>query len=371
MKMNKNDRLMRVIFRVDANTNIGMGHVMRCLSIADEFSKMECAVRFVISTDDVLDLINNRGYEAIVLHSDYLLMDKEKWLFELEADIIIVDSYYVTASFLSNIQHYLKRVGGKLIYIDDVFLFPYPVDMLINYNAYGTASIYNQLYEGRKTPSLILGPTYAPLRSMFQNIPRTNQKKKVMNVLFSTGGTDNIHLTLSLIKAIQSGVLDRMGYTYHFLLGTMNADKDLLNELADGDCRIVLHENIKDMRSLIQSVDLVVSAAGSTLYEVAACGVPLVTYSFADNQVSGAEAFGRLGLAMNVGDLRKKEFVDSTRCRFLDTLDDLAVERILGAVETIADDYNRRCEMGNLMQEMIDGFGAARIAQKIINMKSL
>jgi len=66
-------------------------------------------------------------------------------------------------------------------------------------------------------------------------------------------------------------------------------------------------ENVQDMRGLICSMDLIVSAAGSTLYEICACGVPLITFVTADNQIRGAEAFSSLGLAVNIGDLREPE----------------------------------------------------------------
>ena len=344
-----------------------MGHIMRTLSIADAFTSAGNSVRFILADDSVSKLVESRGYEAIVLNSDYKKMDEEKWPADIHADYLVVDSYYVTASYLTALRERMKNTGGKLIYLDDVYTFPYSVDVLIDYNAYASISTYSELYRNSEVeqPQLILGPTYAPLRSMFRGIPKRSQPEKVRNILISTGGSDELHLALAILRTIVSSV--RTDRVYHFLLGAMNADKESIHQLAENDDRIVLHENVSDMRGLIESMDLAISAAGSTLYEISACGVPLITYSLADNQIPGAEAFERLGLAVNVGDLRNPGTIDPALV-MSGELDKSAVERILTAAEKLSADYERRVAMGKQMQEMIDGFGADRMVKEILRL---
>lgn len=359
---------MNVVFRADANHNIGMGHIMRCLSVADAFQALGHNVSFIIADEGMSSLIEQRDYEAVILNSDYRMMEEELKLWpELTPDLIIVDSYYVTAPYLSTLRGRMKSTAGKLVYIDDVYSYPYPVDILVDYNAYASFPTYAGLYgdSGVDQPQLILGPIYAPLRSMFRNIPKKVQKERVENILISTGGSDELHLALSLIRYLLDNgrVGDRV---YHFLIGAMNADKEEIRKLAANDDHIVLHENVIDMRSLIEGMDFVISAAGSTMYEICACGVPLITFSSADNQLPGAEAFDRLGLGINAGDLRDPDTIDhnaviSGKLRFD------AVELILTEAEKMADDYQKRALMGARMQELIDGFGADRMVQKIIS----
>lgn len=360
-------KCMNVVFRADANKNIGMGHIMRCLSIADALSGVGCHVDFLVADDGVSKQIIDRGYNAIVLNSDYQSMDEElaHWP-NIVANLIIIDSYYVTRTYFLEVKRRMKGVGGKLIYLDDVLSFPYPVDILINYNSYAAALIYDNLYAETsvKKPHMILGPTFAPLRSMFRGVPGHPQPKKVESILISTGGSDELHLALSIIRFLSENKREDRR-VYHFLLGAMNADKESIRELAMKNEHIVIHENVSDMRRMICSSDLVISAAGSTLYEIASCGVPLITYSIADNQMPGAEAFERLGLGINVGDLRNPAGIDS-RLAVNSTLDDCAVQRIMSATEELAADYDRRCKMGKLMQKMVDGFGADRMVKEIM-----
>ena len=362
--------MKQIIFRADSNHSIGMGHVMRCLSIADAAMSVGCEVQFIISDDTVSDLIQERGYKAIVLNSDYKSMELELklWPKDLRVDYLIVDSYYVTKHYLLELKHRVNATGGKLVYIDDVLSFPYPVDILIDYGVYSDEIAYHTLYKGeREEPRFILGVLYTPLRAMFRRIAPRIQPVDVKNVLVSTGGSDELHLSLAIVyELIGTEPSIRFDRFYHILLGTMNPDKEEIKKIASETDNIFLYENVTDMKSLIESCDLAVSAAGSTLYEIAVCGVPLITYSIADNQIPGAESFERLGLAVNVGDLRDLSSADPNLV-MSGSLDTAAVHRIIEAVENLSFDYDRRMAMGARLQEMIDGFGADRMVQEILS----
>lgn len=338
---------MQFFIRADANPNIGMGHVMRCLSIADALHASNQDVIFILADDAVLPIIKTRGYEAFVLNSDYKDMDSElpSWP-KQKPYAIIVDSYFVTHSYLTSLK---QRTEAKIIYIDDLASFPYPVDVLIAYNAYADFKTYEKLYSPRKLPCLILGLSYAPLREMFQNVPHREQPEQVKNILISTGGADFLHLAKQFLQYPLS-----RNYVYHLLIGSLNTDKDEIERLANGKSNVVLHENVSDMRSLIESCDVAISAAGSTLYEICACGVPLITYSVADNQLPGAEAFERLGLAVTVGDLRKEK---------------APIEKIMAALKSLSNNYEARKTMGGLAQKIIDGRGAERLVSMILEKK--
>jgi len=366
-----------IIFRADANTSIGMGHIMRCLSLAEAMAadssesmvinRGKKNIKFIIADESVSNLIQSCGYEPIILHTDYRAMDGEIDAWKelapsIDVDLVIIDSYYVTSDYLNWLRHNI----GMVCYIDDVLSFSYPVDILINYNAYANIGDYHRLYKGCEEPKYLLGPTYAPLRAMFRDIDHREQRSVVTDVLLSTGGSDELHVAVSFLRYLCNEKDDKSeGITYHLLLGMMNTDKDEIKALAADDDRIKLHENVSDMRWLISSMDIVVSAAGSTLYEICACGVPLITFSTADNQIPGAEAFKRLGLADNVGDLRDPESINSNLV-MSGKLSADANKRIMSAVNNMARNKESRTELGIRQQALIDGYGAERIAARLM-----
>lgn len=341
-----------VVIRADANSLVGMGHIMRCLSIADSFVSVYNDVRimFVLADDSVAQLVNDKGYETFVLGSDYSVMDDELslWTDQLLADVVVVDSYYVTASYFKKIKDYGV---GKLVYIDDLCSSPYPVDIIINYNVYAPDLDYEALYSSSeyKKPMIMSGPTYTPLRSMFRGVEKKNQKRIVENVILSTGGADSYHIAVNFIKELLAN--NDMVFNYHILIGALNTDRDEIESLVLNNDRITIHENVSDMRTLLSKMDIAVSAAGTTLYEICTCGVPLITYVIADNQIQGAAAFEKMGLTESLGDLRNEKNPSLT---------------ILCGIGELAADYERRCEIGERMQMMIDGYGADRIINGIM-----
>ena len=96
--------------------------------------------------------------------------------------------------------------------------------------------------------------------------------------------------------------------------------------------------------------DVVISAGGTTLYELCACGTPSISYSMADNQLLNVEQFCEDKLIPYAGDLRQ----------------DAVVSNVLALLESQSMQYESRKEVSSKMQELIDGRGAKRIARKII-----
>ena len=338
-----------ILFRADGNAKIGSGHIMRCLSVADAFKRKNKDCLFVLADKAFQPLIESRGYTVYILDSDYCDMDGEFEDLKIVIsrycpEMIIIDSYYVSYDYLKKLKELTR-----LVYIDDLTAFAYPADVLVNYNAYGSDIDYKKLYfnENVVCPRLILGAGYAPLREIFCNISKREQRETVKDILISTGGADPAHLALKIAEYVAQD----NAFNWHFLIGTMNPDYGIINKITEKNTKIHIHYNVKDMKSLICSCDLAVSAAGSTMYEIAACGVPMITYILADNQIPGAKAFAKLGLAVSCGDLRNKEN---------------AAIILMDAVDRMVKNYVLRKQIGEKMQNMVDGFGADRIVENLL-----
>lgn len=338
-----------IFFRADGNEKIGTGHIMRCMSIAEEFISKGESCAFILAQDTFKGYIEEKGCDTYILNSDYTDMRGEiKKLCSLidrkNPDMIIVDSYYVTPEYLHSLNDICKTV-----YIDDMLKFPYEVDCIINYNIYGDMERYNDLYYNSNTemPMTLVGSKYTPLRNEFKKIEKRKIELDVKRVLFSAGGADPEHMTRRLVKYIQK---NPNRYIFDIVVGTANTDLDEIIKMSDGE-KIVVHSNVKNMSLLMMQCDVAVSAAGTTLYELCACGIPTITYILADNQINSANAFESCGVMKLLGDIRKQSGIE---------------EKIISKIDALAGDKTAREKMSKSMQTLVDGQGTRRIADMLL-----
>lgn len=342
-----------ILFRADGNPSIGAGHIMRCLSLAEEVAKTGVRCDFIMAEDHFEKLIRQRGFSCTVLHTDYRDMESELPWWPQQAGLeqterIVVDSYFISSRYLSA----LGRICST-VYLDDLAKTAYPVDTLINYNIYGSEEQYKKLYRenGERLPRLLLGPKYAPLRTEFQKIPPKEIKAKAQDILISTGGSDPQNVAMEILLHLQKSVLWKEA-RFHVVVGRLNPYWEALKSFSQQNPQVVLHFDVQAMVPLMCSCDLAVSAAGSTLYELCACGVPTVTYTLADNQLPGANAFHKRGLIYNAGDCRENG--------------PKVLDGIVGRLEELWEDKELRTELSKKQKTIVDGKGAGRIAEALL-----
>ncbi len=337
-----------IAFRVDANSKIGTGHAMRCLSIAQALRKEKKEVVFITADLEGKQFFENNGFGVYVLNSKWDELDSEtdiiiQWICENKCDILIIDSYYVTYDYLKSLSNQVKTV-----YLDDLFLFKYPVDMVINYNFSNQYKDFSNRYD--KKSKLLLGPSYAPLREQFSNV-NYEVRKEVKNILITTGGTDQYNITGELLE--KHFIKDKYKTIhFHVISGIYNNNYNQLKAYSDKFENVSLYNNIKEMASLMKACDLAISAGGTTLYELCACGLSTICFTFVDNQVEGAEYLDKGHVIMLAGDVRNK------------------LEKVLKNIENYVDnsirDIGIRRYYSKNMKAIVDGDGSARIANSII-----
>lgn len=332
-----------ICFRADANEAIGAGHVMRCLSIARALAGRGEKILFVTADRKGANLVRGRGFDALCLDRDWREISGEApegWFREGQPRLLMADSYYLSDAFFRRVAP-----GVKTAYMDDLNENTWDTDFLINYNIYAPDTDYSR-YEGTKTRTL-LGPEYAPLREEFQHCPK-RRTKKTEDVLVSAGGADPERMTERILEEI----CPRMpGIRFHLIAGALNPRLENIRALAEKCGNAVLHVNETRMAALMQACDMAVSAAGSTLYELCACGTPTVTYTLADNQRAAAGRFDALGLMRSAGDCRGDE----------------GFTRRLGSlIREMAEDLPLRKSMAESMQQLVDGRGADRLAERLL-----
>lgn len=336
-----------IAIRVDANEAVATGHLMRCLSIAVQIKKRGADCMFITADDGPLGTITANGFKVICLGSSWRELDNEtEQLLSVVKDnnisTLLVDSYLVTEKYLSTLSGYAKTA-----YIDDLNMFRYPVDFLINYSIYYQLFDYASAYRGTDT-KLLLGCQYAPLREEFQNLPAFTVNERVSNVMVTTGGADEMNVTGLLLERI-SGLRLFPGLIIHVVVGRYSNNDGQLKALAEQNKNIRLYFDVSKMSRLMFDADIAVSASGSTLYELCACGLPAVCFTSADNQLNGAKGFAETGLLLYAGDCRD----NGEKC----------IEAIIGAVGRLQEDFALRAAMSRGMRNLVDGGGAKRLAE--------
>ena len=373
-------RAAEICIRADGNEKIATGHLVRCLTIGAALKARGAAVCFLVADETSERLL--RTFAAayaplapdriVVLHSRYDDLDGEiellkKLLTEelspLRPDFFLVDSYFATKRYLSFLQ---SRVPTG--YLDDLLRFDPPVSLVVNYDVLVPEGFYSA------PRILLLGPAYAPLRPQFARVPYL-VRPRAARLLLSTGGSDPLGAALSLVRrfAVDS-VLRAM--EWDVVVGALHPDKKELRALTKRCPQLHLHENVSDMAALMRACDLAVTAGGTTLYELCAVGVPSVVYSMADNQVAEAEAFARAGVGFYEGDIRGAANAGSSGLPADDAGSVSAVPsrsvhdvygRITARLRALADDLPLRQEQSARMRALVDGEGAGRIAEGVLD----
>ncbi len=339
--------------RADGNKKIGIGHIMRCMTIADAIREQGEEVIFFLADNECVPLVENRGFQCCTLDSFYDDLDGEydcllTKLKKYGVELLLVDSYYVTPIYLTKLRNEVK-----IAYLDDMDFFAYPVDVLINYNVFAKVQDYPYLDKGITG---LIGPHYAPVRREFGLVYREDDElgteKEIKDILITLGGSDKYNLSEKIARVLAENTNCRLCV----VCGPFNTNKAALLNLADVWPRVTVHENVQDMWNLMQKCDLAVSAAGSTMCELATAGVPSVTFSFVDNQQRIAEAFGQKEAALWVGHYESAE-------------EELFFKRIKEAVDRLIADTQLARRIRLNAHELVDGRGAARIARELIMCK--
>ena len=323
--------------RVDMNQTIATGHVMRCLSIAEAARDEGADAVFILADTQAEELIQSKQFRTIVLNSTWNDLEKElPDLLDLikkeNIETLLVDSYYVTETYLEALNH-----ATSVAYIDDLNSFHYPVDTLIAYVNYWKKMKYEENYPDTK---LLLGCSYVPLRKEFQNLPPKRIRENVENLLILTGGSDNFGISEKILDHLPLEQYKKIDV----ICGRYFEQFDYLKTKYSNCQSVHLHKAVENIIDYMLDADVAISAGGTTLYELCATGTPTITYSFADNQLDNVIQFADDGIMRYAGDIRYDKVYENNRT-------------ILEAYE----EKSYRNKISSKMKQLIDGQGADRV----------
>ncbi len=341
--------------RVDVNETVATGHIMRCITIAEQIKKLGGQVLFITADGQAEELLARAGMEHVCLQSRWDHMEEElpvlREVLKLAGiKTLLVDSYQATPAYFEELCLLVK-----LVCIDDCFEHIFPVDVLINYNAYHIRFPYRETYGGKTR--LLLGTDYVPLREEFsvkQIRDRDEQSgKKGFSVLLSSGGSDAQNAILGILqRAMQTEELRSV--MFHAVVGVYHPQGDAIEAFAANYENVKVYRPCHDMAGLMADCDAAVSAAGTMLFELCAMRVPTVFFQSADNQRYDREFFEAGERMIFAGDMTQDR--------------DICIDKICEGLKRLVADAALRERMKENLGSVTDGKGAERIAGEIMRL---
>ena len=304
---------------------------------------------FVTENETCSGLVLEHGFQYAVLQSKTFwsteeIMELRALITRHRASVIVVDSHTASA-----VYYQAMDAICPVAVIDDTVSVAFPAHLRINGHIYADRNEYRTIYQKLRIPlpEILIGPAYMPINGIYAEINRTKSAGK--RVAFLAGGSDPAHATLQMLRYCYERIYDR-DYELSIVIGALNPDSEGIIQMSDALPRVKVHSGLSRLDALFKTSDVAVSAAGITLYELSAAGVPTVAYSLADNQIPVGEAFAARKICRYVGDIRCEP-------RFFDTL-------FQSVNELLADECIRET-MSNNGKRTVDGHGAYRIAVEL------
>lgn len=276
-----------IAIRADGSNSIGMGHIMRTLVLAKELAKNNRVFYICKDSNDY-----NLGKQEIKKYFNIIEVNENNVINDMKdikADVLITDSYDVNEKYFRNMKEYFEVSG----YIDDMNLYDFSyVDFVVNQN-YGSE---NLKYKSSQDLRVLCGSKYTMLRSEFRNKNKIYINSEIKKIGITFGGTDPLSLTPLIMK-----YLIDTEYEIHVVAKECFEKFTLIKNI----CRkyknkFILHIN-PSMSEFLLNIDVLISAAGSTLYEAAALGVPTIAVVIADNQMNLERNMKKDGLIKSMG----------------------------------------------------------------------
>jgi UDP-2,4-diacetamido-2,4,6-trideoxy-beta-L-altropyranose hydrolase len=272
----------RLVFRADANSTIGLGHLMRLLALADQLRGLSPGLFLVREPSPAIEqLVGNAGWALTALPLSASLLAEANWLvqaFLQPSDVLILDGY----EFAQDYQECLRQSGCGLVYIDDLRAWPVVADVLINHSP-GVAPTD---YQAPATAQLLLGPAFSLLRAPFLAAAAPPQPSgPIASALVCFGGADPLGLTARTLAALLA--LPQVQHI-SLVVGGAFSDADALHaQIAKHPDRTVsLHRNVgaTELVSLLQAHDVAIVPASTVLIEALVLGRPALTGYYVPNQ---------------------------------------------------------------------------------------
>jgi UDP-2,4-diacetamido-2,4,6-trideoxy-beta-L-altropyranose hydrolase len=278
------------VLRADASSSIGVGHVMRSLSLGEALLDEGFGVELVSFelAPSLQSLATSCGIEVVELTCAPRSSKDAQFVLTRNADIVVVDGYEFSREFFVALE--LSDTPFAVI-DDNAETNAKSPKAVINQNPHASAPMYAHL---QGNPKLLLGLQFAMVRREVRGVAAMNLPTREGEVFVAMGGADFLGLTAPIVEA-----LAETGLQIRVAVGHANTQREQVQKLADQFGHVTLIEQ-RDYVSSLASAHVAVLAAGSSLWEACAVGTPSIGLVVAENQFASANAAAKLGFTRMV-----------------------------------------------------------------------
>lgn len=354
---------MKVIFRVDASAQAGIGHLVRCLTLAESLRERGVQVRFICREHigNLIAPLQRRAFPVAILPKPATIgsvpgEDYSKWLGVTQKedaeqtiaaldgerpDYIVVDHYGIDEEW----ERQLRPHTASLVVVDDLANRRHDCDVLLdqNYSIRG-----KQRYTGlvSDTCKLLVGPRYALLRPEYSIYRKTSCARdgQVRKIMVFFGGADPQNVTGMALEALSHPKLKHL--EVDVVVGINNRHREAITQQILCRPLTTLYESRSHLADIMAKADLALGACGTTAWERMCLGLPTVVVSIAENQRPASEALSESGLIHYAGHYS-----------------DIKPDRLTAFLWQQIQDASRLSDMSTQNQLHVDGLGALRLVE--------
>lgn len=363
---------MKIAFRTDASQQIGTGHVMRCLTLAEALQAIGAQCQFICRehSGNLIAQIRQRGFAVSVLpaateafitnepaietQSDYAAWLGADWatdaaqtkagVCETVVDWLVVDHYAIHARW----EQTLRPLCRKLMVIDDLADRPHDCDLLLDQNLGRDVRDYRSLVPEGST--VLAGPYYALIRPEFATLRNGSLRRRAIprlkHMLITMGGVDQANATGKVLEALRDCPLPA-GMRITVVMGSHAPWLERVQILAKLMSQpTMVKVNVNNMAQLMADSDLAIGAAGSTTWELFCLGVPALLVVMAKNQANSAAYIVKADAAIIISGLE-------------------ITSRLFEVLSHLATSNKVLRRLTNVAKTITDGAGSNRVIEKM------
>lgn len=355
---------LKVVFRVDASLKMGIGHVMRCLTLAQVLKENGADVKFICRKHEgnLIDKIYSSGfnvYELEVLKDDKVdnklahfhwlgatqEQDSDDCIDMLKAektDWLIVDHYALDEQWQKNLKPYYK----KIMVVDDLADRKHQCDILLDQTFGRQHDDYVAL--APKDCKLLLGSQYALLRPEFAkwrvySLERRS-KPEFKQLLINMGGIDADNVTENILDELKICNLPNDINIIIVMGGGAPHLKSVKFKADTLPYKTEVKVDVDNMAEIMANSDIAIGAAGATTWERCCLGLPTIQLVIAENQNTIARSLERNNAIKVLQDKKELSGIISDVTSWMINISDIA-------------------------RKISDGLGSMRVVKVIIDRK--